>query len=135
MTDRYFSLYNSVNRLVNEYNTHGQLYVAFDYDNTIYDYHKVGDTYPQMIKLLQYLSRFPDQFKLILFTGNEGRRLAQIEKDCAELDIQVQYVNCSPVMNTTKPYYNILLDDRAGLNEAYQILTLVLSALNYNINN
>jgi hypothetical protein len=34
-------------------------------------------------------------------------------------------------MKTTKPYYNILLDDRAGLNDAYQTLVLTLNILNY----
>lgn len=32
-------------------------------------------------------------------------------------------------MKTRKPYYNILLDDRAGLGEAYQILLLTLNSV------
>lgn len=41
------------------------------------------------------------------------------------------YVNDSPVFNkittNSKIYYNIFLDDRAGLNEAYSILFTVIS--------
>lgn len=41
------------------------------------------------------------------------------------------YVNKSPVLKQSykngKIYYNILLDDRAGLNEAYSILINVVS--------
>lgn len=70
-------------------------------------------------------------FKLILFTGNEGGKLQEIIKYCKEHGYEPDFVNESPVMKTTKPYYNILLDVRAGLNDAYQTLVLTLNILNY----
>lgn len=132
ITDKYFDLYENVRRLIIDYNRHSTLYIAFDYDNTIFDYHGTGETYPKMIHLLQFLSHYPNTFKLILFTGNEGDKLKVIKQHCSELNIHVQYVNESPIMNTIKPYFNILLDDRAGLYEAYQILILTLNSLEFN---
>jgi len=129
--DRYLDLYENVDRLVKDFKAHNSLFIAFDFDNTIWDFHKVGDTYPKLKKLLKFLSG-KDEFKLILFTGNEGEKLDQIIRSCEAMTIHPDYINSSPIMKTTKPYYNILLDDRAGLNDAYQTLVLTLNILNYN---
>jgi hypothetical protein len=94
------------------------LYVAFDFDNTVFDYHKVGDTFPLVENMLCYLKTNP-KFKLILFTGNEGDKLNEIVEYCKARGYEPDYINESPVMNTRKPYYNILLDDRAGLVSSY----------------
>lgn len=82
-----------------------------------------------MEHLLRYLKE--KGFKLILFTGNEGEKLQDIIEYCKEHGYEPDYVNESPVMKTIKPYYNILLDDRAGLNEAYNILVLTLKMIGY----
>lgn len=127
--DRYLDLNEGVKRLVSDYKKHGNLFVAFDFDNTVFDYFTQGDTYPKIEGLLCFLKKIG--FKLILFTGNEGAKLDDIVEYCNERGYRPDYVNESPVMKTTKPYYNILLDDRAGLNDAYQTLVLTLNILNY----
>jgi len=127
--DRYLDLNESVKRLVSDYKKHGNLFVAFDFDNTVFDYFTQGDTYPKIEDLLCFLKK--KGFKLILFTGNEGSKLDDIIEYCNERGYRPDYVNESPVMKTIKPYYNILLDDRAGLNDAYQTLVLTLNILNY----
>jgi hypothetical protein len=38
--DFYLNPENSKNRLIEEYKTHGSLVVAFDFDDTVYDFHK-----------------------------------------------------------------------------------------------
>ena len=48
---------------------------------------------------------------------------------CEGEGIRVDFVNESPVLKTTKPYYNILLDDRAGLEDAYHILSQVVKRI------
>jgi len=134
MEDRYFDIHESVKRLVNDYVNHGTLYIAFDFDNTIYDYHKKGDVYPKVKKLLQYLSS-NDSFKLILFTSNEGQALNDTVIRCKAMSIYPDFINYSPLMDTRKPYYNILLDDRAGLYDAYLVLTFTLTILKFNYDN
>ena len=59
---------------------------------------------------------------MILFTGNEGEKLEIIKKDLNTREIPFDLINENPLMPTRKPYYNILLDDRAGLKEAYNYL-------------
>jgi len=104
-------------RLRKDYLQHKSLFVAYDYDNTVFDYHKQGITYYKIITLLRDCKALG--FTLILFTGNEGERLKGIKEDLKRRDIPFDLINENPLMDTRKPYYNILLDDRAGLNEAY----------------
>lgn len=127
MQDRYLQLNESVKRLVNDYRKHNSLFVAFDFDNTVFDYFGVGDTFPKLEDLLKYLKQ--KGFKLILFTGNEGDKLKDIIGYCKQNGYEPDFVNENPLMKTRKPYYNILLDDRAGLNEAYQTLLLTLNII------
>lgn len=55
-----------------------------------------------------------------------------MKKYCFHFGIKVDYINESPIMNTRKPYYNILLDDRAGLQEAADTLNSVLNLIEIN---
>ena len=127
--DRYLEISECVNRLVSDYKKHGNLFIGFDFDNTIFDYHKVGDTFPKLENLLRFLKS--NNFNLILFTGNEDDKLIEIIDYCKSNGYEPTYVNENPIMKTRKPYYNILLDDRAGLNDAYQTIVLTLNILNY----
>lgn len=102
-----FNYAKSVSRLLNEYEEHGKLYVAFDFDNTIFDYHNTGGDFSGVISLLKECS-----------------------KHCKHFGIAVDYINENlEIMNTRKPYYNILLDDRAGLECAFNQLSNVISLI------
>jgi hypothetical protein len=69
-------------------------------------------------------------FTMILFTANEGEeKLTYCKAFCMSQGIRVDYINESPIMATRKPYYNILLDDRAGLEEAYYTLSAVVEVI------
>jgi hypothetical protein len=129
MEDRYFNTSESVKRLVKVFKKFRNLFIAFDFDNTVFDTHELGDTFPKMESLLQFLKK--EGFMLILFTGNEGSRLKEIVKYCKEHGYEPDYINENPIEDTRKPFFNILLDDKAGLNEAYQILVTTLNILDY----
>lgn len=107
-------------RLRKDYLEHGSLFVAFDYDNTIFDYHNQGINYDKIVDLLRICKSLG--FTMILFTGNEGEQLNVIKEDLINRNIPFDLINENPLMKTRKPYYNILLDDRAGLFEAYENL-------------
>lgn len=112
-------------RLEKEFLEHGSLYVAFDYDNTVFDYHGKGFSFPAVKGLLRRCKNAG--MKLILFTAKEcDTELAPIIADCKANGYEPDYINESPVMKTIKPYYNILLDDRAGLGQSATILSNVL---------
>lgn len=119
--DPYFSNFLGVCRLVDQYKKHKNLIVAFDFDDTIYDFHKKGYEYPKVVNLLKKCSDLG--FSMILFTASED--LHECKHYCQDLEIRVDAVNENVSQINTKsvkPYYNILLDDKAGLEQAYKIL-------------
>lgn len=122
MTDPYLSETKCIYRLFDDYQAHKNLIVAFDFDDTVFDYHNKGFEYPAITDLL--LKCQDMGFTLVLFTGSEGEKLFDCIEYCNFLGLIIDYANESPIMKENrKPYYNILLDDRAGLGQAYYILT------------
>jgi len=126
--DYYLNKENTYQRLLAEYNQYSSLVVAYDFDNTIYDYHKNGWQFPQVIQLLRDLKRIGCH--LIIFTANTDE---QFVKDyCIEHKIPFDGINEDPPFyqtNSRKIYYNILLDDRAGLAEAFEHLTRLVKQI------
>lgn len=120
MEDRYLCDKRVFSRLCADYKKHKSLFIAFDFDNTVFDYHKVGDTFPKLEEILIKCKK--NGMKLILFTANEGELLDKCVSYCREKGFEPDFINESPVTSTRKPYYNILLDDRAGLSSAYSVL-------------
>lgn len=115
-------------RLYEDYKKHKKLIVAFDFDNTIFDYHNNGGNYSCVIDILKECSSLG--FTMILFTSNEDKdRLNWMERYCNHFGINVHFINECSLNDTRKPYYNILLDDRAGLKEAYNILCDVITRI------
>lgn len=125
--DRYLSSSLSVFRLFQEYKHYGKLYVAIDFDHTLYDYDQIGDTFPKLKEIIRKAQE--KGCIMILFTAREGEKLEFAVNHCKSFGFIPDYINESPVMQTRKPFYSILLDDRAGLNEAYQTLSLVLNLI------
>ena len=115
--------------LMNAYKEHGQLIVAFDFDNTIFDYHQKGIDYEEVISLLAECSFLG--FCMVLFTCEEHQTQLEIKMQwCKSRAIIVDYINTSPVKpDAAKPYCNILLDDKAGLSESYDRLSRFLQKI------
>ena len=121
--DPYFSTGRCIERMMGWYHKHGNLIVAFDYDDTVYDFWKKDFAYPDVISLLQECSDLG--FTMILFTGHTDKDYETLKKDLADQGIRVDAINESTVkdeMFKKKVYCNILLDDKAGLGQAYDIL-------------
>ena len=126
--DPYMNYKSYVDCLMKEWDEHGNLCVAFDFDNTVFDYHGKGFLFPVIDFLLKECKK--EGFKLILFTAKETKEeLNQCVDYCKERGYEPDFINMSPVMNTKKPYYNILLDDRAGLDSAAMVLSFVLARI------
>jgi hypothetical protein len=120
LKDPFLQEHNTWNRLVQDFQKHGKLIVAFDFDNTIYDYHDKGYTFNRVIKLLHKCKMVG--FELVCFTANED--LVHVRGELNSLGFKDVKINESSVSsNSSKIYYNILLDDRAGLKETFDILT------------
>ena len=116
----------AIERLIKEYETYGNLIIGFDFDNTIFDYHNKGGNYSKIISLLQDCKELG--FTLCLYTLelNEERLKWKILY-CKYYGIEPSYVNDSPILKGhKKPFFNVLLDDRAGLESSYNILKAVV---------
>ena len=123
-TDEYLEPNASFIRLLNEYNQYGSLVIAYDFDNTVYDFHRKGKYYTEVISLLQDLEKMG--CTLICFTANEDETF--IRSYCKENNIPLHGLNENPAFfksDAKKIYYNALLDDRAGLIQVYSELKLL----------
>ena len=123
-------------RLLEEYKKYGKLIVAFDFDNTIFDYHNTGGDYSCVIELLKKCTSL--EFEMILLTAeNDPTKIERKQECCVDLGIGTLFegfvtyprLTCSIFSDSRKPYYNILLDDRAGLEESYEILKYVVDEI------
>jgi hypothetical protein len=124
MEDRYTNYDEQLKRLISERKKYGKLVIAFDFDNTIHDFHGVGDTYPKVIYNLLKAQR--QGHILILFTANPN--VEYCRNYCKEIGLDIEWINDSPIdIGIHKPYYNLLLDDRAGLGEAVWLLRDLLN--------
>ena len=124
-----------IERLYKGYLKYGTLYIAFDFDNTIWDYDKFGDNYEDnpdavhwdIVELLRGCKKIG--LKLILWTSCPKIEDEITKNDlCRAWGIEPDYINCSPLSpGAKKPHFNLLLDDRAGLESAVQMLTKLLA--------
>lgn len=123
-------------RLLEEYKKYGKLIVAFDYDNTIFDYHNNGGDYSCVVNLLRHCTMLG--FEMILFSTEEDEdKIIEKQVECVQMrvgnlinDMIIPPFTSSRLFpNSKKPYYNILPDDRAGLEESYEILKYVVDEI------
>ena len=112
---------NVVDRLVTEYKLHGGLEIAYDFDNTVYDYHSRGESYEMVIDLIRKLNKVKG-IKLTVWTGSDKGRYEFVGKYLNDNDIPFDRINENPIFfksSSPKIFYSILLDDRAGLESYY----------------
>jgi hypothetical protein len=131
--DFYLNPENSSNRLLDEYIKYGTLVIAFDFDDTVYDFHKKGRTYCDVIQLLQKLKSI--NCYLICWTGQDDENF--VRNYLNENNIPFDSFNENPPFHKSisrKIYANAYLDDRAGLKQVYDELNnLVLTIKSKNI--
>ena len=126
--DFYLNTDNSFKRLLKEYKTYNSLVVAYDFDNTVYDFHDKGLRFDDVIELLRKLKTI--NCYLIIFTGNDDTEF--VKKYCHDHNIPYDAINENPPFfqsESRKIYYNVLLDDRAGMAQVYHELNQLISVL------
>ena len=117
-----------IHRLVEEYEQHKTLIIAYDFDNTVYDYHNKGYVFRDVINALRECKR--QGFILIVFTSCNDDRMDDIKAYLNKEEIPYDYINETPdfiPFKGRKVYYNLLLDDRAGLPSAFDQLQSILA--------
>lgn len=125
MNDEYSYTEKCVERLLKEYKKHGKLIIAVDFDSTVYDYYSDGGEFPRAIEIIK---KCKDAGCLITcYTASDPKRWEFIRKYFLDKGIELDSINENaikglPFGHWGKIYYNILLDDRAGLGQALDIL-------------
>lgn len=122
MIDEYLDTEKSYNRLKEEFNLHKKLIIAYGFDSTVFDYHHTNASY-EMVKDL--IRKYKNYAYFIVFTSSESNRYDEIKKILEKENLPYDSINeDAPFIpfKGRKVYYNILLDDRAGLNQTYNEL-------------
>lgn len=115
-------------RLINEYNWYKRIIVAVDFDYTIFDTNDKKIDYSPVINLMKECNEL--DFDIVVFTANKNHDL--VRKHCEEVGITIRGININVLPQFTdsgKIYYNILLDDRAGLSSAFNTLTQLVKKI------
>ncbi|AHZ10082.1 hypothetical protein [Bacillus phage Hakuna] len=127
--DYFMSEGNAARRLLREWDAYGRIVVAYDFDNTVYDYHQEGHDYSEVIELIHELHEAGAY--LMVYTARPNTELYKVSNYLKENMIPFDSINKMPdflpFTENKKLYYNILLDDRAGLKSAVNILRTVLT--------
>lgn len=118
-----------IDRLRKEYHKYQRLIIAVDFDGTVHDYHKEGFVFPKLIALVKLAKELGCY--IYIFTAHPDEEY--VASYLRENDIPFDGINKAPEMdakfNPAKPFYSILLDDRAGLYSAYRNLDYVLQEI------
>lgn len=131
MKNPYLEVENCVDRLYREYKQHPKLIIAVDYDDTLYDYHNKGYTYEDTINVLKRCQE--KGFYICIFTGSPVDKYPSIMAYCKSLGLEIATINKNPIPlpfgNDGKMYFNVLIDDRAGIGQTLEILNKLLDKI------
>jgi hydroxymethylpyrimidine pyrophosphatase-like HAD family hydrolase len=123
-----------VDRLIRQYKEHKSLVIAVDFDDTIYPGNV--NTSDQLSKVLITLRECTALgLKLVIFTARNQKDFPEILNFCDRHKLDVKAIN-EDIVELVKPtsgkiYYNVLLDDKAGLEQALKILRSALSIIKH----
>ena len=131
MFNHSFNQQRCAERLLAEYKKYDKLIVGIDFDNTIKPINPEHNC-EEIITLLQRCSQDP-KIVLCLWSIYQDEKEIEFKVNyCAKRGIEVDYIGMSPFQMGTgsKQFFNVLLDDRAGLESAYYNLKYVLDNAN-----
>jgi hypothetical protein len=132
--DPFLSDYLVIERLVLDWFKYDGWIIAYDYDNTVYDYHNRGYKFDSIIELLQECKQYNSKF--IVYTHSNDDRHDEIKTYLDNNDIPWDTINKGIAFANGKEegklLYSTFLDDRAGLKSAYLCLCGALEILKQN---
>lgn len=115
-----------VDRLVKEWQQHGKIIIAVDFDDTISPWSL--NSQEECTVVIEALKQAKEVGAyLVIFTACKIDRHIEIKEYCESKGVAIDGINESPLVlpfgNQNKIYANIFIDDRAGLAESLTILT------------
>jgi hypothetical protein len=115
-----------VDKLLNVFDAHGSIIVGLDFDDTVFPLTNSEYVVKRCEKVRDLINSFqPSHLVVCLYTVSDFSALEYKKSILNFYHINYSYVNKSPIKmgDGSKPFFNILLDDKAGLNESIEILT------------
>ena len=115
-------------QLLAVYEKHGKIIVGVDFDDTVFPFNKNEANAKRCNEVVKLLKKLKDRGMAIicLFSVADAQSLVYKEHIMDLYGIKPDYINESPMQNwgkCTKPYFNIQLDDKAGLNATLATIT------------
>jgi hypothetical protein len=126
--DEFLIPHANFKRLYEEFKLHGSLSIGVDFDNTVHDFHKKGYKYPIVTELLRRAEKLG--MTIHIFTANPDHDL--VKSHMEGLGVSISGINTDGVQlgwESRKPFYSLLLDDRAGLISAVDDLNILINTL------
>lgn len=135
--DKYLKPNSAYDRLWAEYQKYGSLIVAVDFDDTLYDFWKTGESYEQVRQLVRDLHKA--NCFIAIWTGNQD--IEFVTNFLKENNIPFDSINDeAPVSKKVlgdniprKLYANVYIDDRSGMFQVYSDLRKLVYNLNKKI--
>lgn len=107
-----------LDRLKTQFRKHSSLIIGVDFDHTI-KCPITGQVYINIVNLVK--QAFAQGHIICIWTANQHPD--EVKKTLSNQSIRYHYFNDSPLQYAArKAHFNLLLDDVAGLNEAYNTL-------------
>jgi len=118
--DSFFDKNKQLDVLIEQYEKHGKIIIAFDFDDTVKPFR--GESCNKVVQLIRELRPFSH---LICFTARTPENQVAVKEYLESNKIPYDYINREWNGNeiSGKLFYNQLLDDKAGLYESYSILS------------
>lgn len=129
----YLTTENCVDRLYKQWQKHPRLIVAVDFDSTLYplDASEKHIDYSDTINVLKRAQKH--KFFIVIYSCSNTERYNKIHKYLAQFGLEVAAINSNIIDLGFEPqakiYYNILLDDKAGLGQSIEILNKLIDKI------
>lgn len=112
-------------KLINTFNEHGFLLVGVDFDDTVFPYTDNKYIEDRCAEVRDALLDVRKHIVLCLYTVSDQQTMKYKMFIMRQWGLDPDYINeskVSPFKGSQKPFFNLLLDDKAGLNESLEIL-------------
>lgn len=127
-------------KLMKQWELHGSLIIAVDFDDTIHNYSNNPKLdFKPLIDLLRECHAY--NMKIVIYTARPKEDFPMIADFCKKANLPIAAINANLVTSTNnnvgtsgKIYYNLLLDDKAGLQQAYYILRMLYMRIKKTLN-
>ena len=126
--DPFMDTFAVQSRWEKEFEKYGKLIIAYDFDYTVHNYQNEVFTYKYISNLLREWRPYAT---FVIFSASPESRFDYIRKYLDDHNLPYDAINEDAINrpNTKKIYYNVFLDDRAGLYETAKILENILAKI------